>query len=114
MAATTEDKYAELSKQIDMLRADLAKITETMGDVARMEVDDARAQLNGAAAETRARVRGAASEATARGRRAARRARMEAERDVELAQDYIRERPLTAVAGAAAIGLVFGFLTSRR
>ena len=40
--ASTDDKYAELSKQIDSLREDLSKITETMGDVARMEVDDAR------------------------------------------------------------------------
>ncbi|WP_339947005.1 hypothetical protein [uncultured Albimonas sp.] len=101
--ASTDDKYAELSKQIDSLREDLSKITETMGDVARMEVDDARGRVNGVARE-----------AKARGRRAAHRARVEADRDVELAQNYVRERPLTAVAGAAAIGLVFGFLTARR
>ncbi|SFI11445.1 glycine zipper domain-containing protein [Albimonas pacifica] len=101
--APTDDKYAELSKQIDALRADLSRITETMGDVARMEVEDAKGRVNGAARE-----------AQARGRRAARRARAEAERDIEVAQDYVRERPLTAVAGAAALGLVFGFLTARR
>ncbi|MDF2231107.1 hypothetical protein P2H44_00920 [Albimonas sp. CAU 1670] len=101
--ASTDDKYAELSKQIDALRADLSKITETMGDVARMEVEDAKGRVNGVTRE-----------AKARGRRAARRARMEAEQDIEIAQNYVRERPLTAVAGAAALGLVFGFLTARR
>ena len=101
--APTDDKYAELSKQIDELRLDLATITETMGEVARAEVDEATG-----------RVKGAAREAKARGRRAARRARAEADRDIEIAQDYVRERPLTAVAGAAALGLVFGFLTARR
>ena len=102
-AASTDDKYAELSRRIDALRADLSRITDTMGDVARMEVEDAKGRVNGAARE-----------AKARGRRAARRARLEADRDIEIAQDYVRERPLTAVAGAAAVGLVFGFLTARR
>lgn len=42
------------------------------------------------------------------------RARAELERYTEVAADFIRERPVVAVAGAVAIGFLIGKLVSRR
>lgn len=42
------------------------------------------------------------------------RARAEMDRYVGMAADFIRERPVAAVAGAIAIGFVVGRLASRR
>lgn len=100
---TPEEKYDDLALQIDALRGDLAKITDSVGSIARDEAHTAKARINGAA-----------QDAAERGRAAGRRARAEAEEGVAQASDYVRENPLTAVAGAAALGLVFGFLTARR
>ncbi|SDW80146.1 Membrane-anchored ribosome-binding protein, inhibits growth in stationary phase, ElaB/YqjD/DUF883 family [Albimonas donghaensis] len=100
---TPEDKYDDLSQQIDALRADLAGITESVGAIAREEAQSAKARVNGAV-----------NDAAARGRAAGEHARAQAEDGVAHAADYVRENPLTAVAGAAALGLVFGFLTARR
>jgi ElaB/YqjD/DUF883 family membrane-anchored ribosome-binding protein len=101
--ANAEEKYEELSKQVELLRADLARVTETVGELARAEVD-----------EGRERVRGAAQEAVVRGRRMRDAARRQADEGLHEAADYVRERPFGAVAVAAALGMVFGFLTARK
>lgn len=101
--AGADDRYDELSKQIETLRGDLAKLTDTVGSLARDEFD-----------ERRDRVRGAAHDAAERGRAYGRRARAQADEGIHEAADYVRERPLGAVAAAAALGMVFGFLTARK
>ncbi|MEE3101657.1 MAG: hypothetical protein VX463_18020, partial [Pseudomonadota bacterium] len=88
---TPEDKYEDLARQIDALRGDLAKITDSVGAIARDEAGAAKARVNGAV-----------NEAAARGRAAGERARAQAEDGVAQAADYVRENPLTAVAGTAA------------
>jgi ElaB/YqjD/DUF883 family membrane-anchored ribosome-binding protein len=98
-----DEKYEELSRQVETLRADLEKLTESIGDIARGEIELRRDQ-----------VRDAADEAVRRGRRMQNRARAEADRGLHEAADYVRERPLGAVMTAAAIGMVFGFLTAKK
>lgn len=101
--AKTVDKYDELSDQIDTLRADISKIASSIGGIAESEADDARR-----------RVKGAAKNAQTQARKLRREARRQGELQIEHASDYVRENPMTAVAAAAALGLVFGFITARR
>ncbi|MGM0584328.1 MAG: DUF883 family protein [Pseudomonadota bacterium] len=101
--ATADDKYEELSKQIETLRGDMAKLTEAVGDVARSELESGRD-----------RARGYAEETLERGRAAGRRVRAGADEGLHEAAEYVRERPLGTVLAAAAVGMLFGFLTAKR
>ena len=92
----------ELAKQIEQLRSDVAEISKTLGDLGRGQVTDLRSRAERQAAELRARGRETADEVAARAR--------EAEHQAE---DYIRENPLQALAIAAGLGLLVGWLTRR-
>ena len=92
----------ELAKQIEQLRADVADITRTLGELGKGQVTDLRSRAEQRAAEMRARGRAVADDVGAR------------VRDVEHeAEDYIREKPLQALAIAAGLGLLVGWLTRR-
>lgn len=93
-AAASQDnlsKQDDLTKQIERLRSDVAQITKTLGDLTKGQVT-----------ELRARGRAAAGDLADSARRA--------EHDAE---DYIRDRPLQALAIAAGLGVLVGWLTRR-
>lgn len=97
--ATQED----LARQVEQLRADVGEITRTLGDMSRGQVTELRARAGQRAAEIRDRGRESVEHAAERAR--------EVERQAE---DYVRERPVQALAIAAGLGLAIGYLTRRR
>lgn len=92
----------ELSKQIEQLRSDVAEISKTLGELGRGQVTALRSRAEQGAAELRARGRETADELATRAR--------DAEHQAE---DYIRDNPLQALAIAAGLGLLVGWLTRR-
>lgn len=98
-----EADYAALSDQIASLKADLAKITSTLGDMGRHQsasaVEAARVradQLKDMSAEQIDALRTRANDAAAQ------------------ADAFVKDRPATAVGVAAALGFVLGLLTAKR
>lgn len=97
-AATQED----LAKQIEQLRTDMAEITRTLADLTKGQVTELRSRAEQRAAELRARGRAAANDVA------------ESARGLEHdAEDYVRQKPLQALAIAAGLGLLVGLLTRR-
>ncbi len=91
-ATTTTPSQEDLAKQMEQLRSDVGEITRTLSDLTKGQVT-----------ELRARGRETAEHATARAR------------DIEhQAEDYVRERPLQALAIAAGVGLLVGYLSRGR
>ena len=96
--------YEALSKQIETLKADLAKLTGTIADLGKSEKD----RLVSAA-----RAKGEDLKAAGEAQYA--HARHTAEGYLRDGERYVREQPGTALGIAAAVGFVVGFLmTSRR
>ncbi len=88
---STEAEISELSDQIRTLQADLAKLTQTMGEIAGGRVEKAKA----AAAETMSHAQANALDAYAQ------------------AEDSVRRHPGTALGIAAGLGFLVGLLSSR-
>ncbi|SIT10532.1 Membrane-anchored ribosome-binding protein, inhibits growth in stationary phase, ElaB/YqjD/DUF883 family [Roseivivax lentus] len=92
-----------LMAQIDTLKADLASITELLGDIG--------ARRTGETLESaKARYASARSE----GERLYGEARHRAEDAQDQALEAIRRQPATAIGIAVGLGFLFGFLTSRK
>lgn len=94
---------AELARQITELRQDLEKLATTIGSLAQSKSEAVLEQLKQRVAELGGDAQAVAMEKLARA---------EAMRDVMA--DYVRRKPLNALAAAAAIGAVFGLLFGRR
>lgn len=94
---------ADLSEEIETLRADVARLTETVGKLVGQQVD-----------ETRERIEERAEDVGRRGRAYAERARAEALAYENQAEEIIVRNPVTAVLTAAGIGFVFGLLSRGR
>lgn len=94
---------AELARQIAELRADLAALTASLGDLAQGKAGGLPDQLQARLAELGGNV-----EAAMKGRMAG------AEATLEHMSDYARQKPLHALAVAAGAGMVFGLLFGRR
>ncbi|QDL91732.1 DUF883 family protein [Paroceanicella profunda] len=97
--ATTE----QLSMQINSLKADMADIASTLRSLGVQRVDQATDA-----------ARAKADAAAAAGRDAAHEARLAAERLGENMSSSIKDRPFTAIAIAAGVGLAVGFLSGRK
>ncbi len=97
--ATAED----LAEQVSALKADVARLTELLGQYGRTRAGDAAEEAERRAAALRAEVERQASRLGDQARRAS-----------DDAHDFVRERPGMAVALAAGLGFLVGFLTSRR
>ncbi len=91
---------ADLSEDIEALRADVARLTETVSALVGQEADEFRRTL-----EERA------EDIADRGRAYAARARAEADRYENQAEEMIVRNPLTAVLMAAGLGFIFGLLS---
>ncbi len=97
--ADTPDVMAEL----EVLRADMRKLAETLGEVAAVKAQAA----NDAAAD-------AMTQAKAAGERQLARAKDMASTAATDAEEMIKANPASAVAIAAGAGFVVGMLTSLR
>ena len=95
---TTED----LNKQIEQLRADVAAIGTTLSDLAAAK-----------AGELGDRARGEAEALGERGRQSLDEAARQLDRLESGTADYVRTRPVQALAIAAGLGLLVGFLSRR-
>jgi ElaB/YqjD/DUF883 family membrane-anchored ribosome-binding protein len=91
---------AELEDQVAQLQADLKEISKTLQELAESRVDGVRSMA-------RSQVRDIAD----RGQQVIAEAQDEFEAIEKQVKDTIRERPLTAVATAAAAGFIFAVLT---
>lgn len=94
---------AELARQIAELRADLAALTESLGDLAQGKASGLLDQLHARMAEL-----GGTAEAAMKDKLAG------AEATLDHMSDYARQKPLHALAMAAGAGMVFGLLFGRR
>ncbi|QFS82618.1 hypothetical protein FIU97_07345 [Roseivivax sp. THAF40] len=92
-----------LKAQIDTLKADLASITDMLGEIGVRRKDET---LEAA----KARYASARSE----GERLYSEARHRAEDAQDQALEAIRRQPATAIGLAVGMGFLFGFLTSRK
>ena len=84
---TTED----LSRQVDALKADIARLTESLGDYGKAKSQQYRSEAQRRAEDLRSEAQG----------------RIE---DVEL---YVRQNPTQALGIAAGVGLLIGLFTRR-
>ena len=94
--ANTDLSVEDLAKQIETLKADLATLTTSIGDVAKAK------GIEGAAA---AKLK--AKQVTDAGREKALEAQLHAE-------DFIRTQPATALGLAAGLGFLVGMISARR
>ena len=103
-SASQKAAYDDLSRQIETLRSDLSRLTETIGSIGRSERDKLVAS---------ARARGEDIKAAGEARYAE--ARHTAEGYIREGERYVREQPGSALGIAAAIGFLVGYvMTSRR
>ncbi len=102
--ASQNAAYDDLSRQIETLRSDLSRLTETIGSIGRTEKDRLVAS---------ARARGEDLKAAGEAKYAE--ARHTAEGYMREGERYVREQPGSALGIAAAIGFLVGYvMTSRR
>ncbi|QFU10203.1 hypothetical protein PARPLA_00232 [Rhodobacteraceae bacterium THAF1] len=84
---STED----LQRQVEMLKSDISKLTESLGDYGRTKGREAQAEA----------------------RRRADELRSEAQAKYDDVESYVRENPAQALGIAAGIGLLIGMLSRR-
>ena len=97
------DEQAELLRQMAELRADVARLTASLGAAAQGRAESLLDQVQSRVAEL-----GGAAEAAVKDRVAG------AEEVLEQASDYARRKPLHALGLALGAGMVFGALFGRR
>ncbi len=100
--ARTEPTTEDLARQMDALKGDLAKITETLGELGR-------AQGRALADDMRARAERARQE----GERQAEYLQHRAEEMVDEAAEMVRRQPAMAMGIAAGIGFLVGMMTRK-
>ena len=102
-AVTGEPSVKDLSAQVEVLKSDIGRLTETIASLGKAQgrhlAEDARDRAD--------RARGMAEE---KGREL--RAGLEVR--AREAEDYVRENPASALGIAAGFGFLVGYLTSRR
>ncbi len=90
-AAAREPSYEELSQQVDTLKSDIRRLTDSLGDYGK-----ARGRYYQGEAQRRADH-----------------FRDEAQGKVDEVETYVHENPATALGIAAGIGLLLGLLSRR-
>lgn len=103
MARMTEPTTEDLARQMDALKNDLAKVTETLAEMGR-------AQGRALAGDLRA----GAERARAEGERQAEFLQQRAEEMAMEATDMVRRQPAAAMGAAAGLGFLVGLLTARK
>jgi ElaB/YqjD/DUF883 family membrane-anchored ribosome-binding protein len=104
MTTKTGDPTAsDLSADLDALRADIARLSDTMAGLVRAQANSAGAAVRGAVGDAREQLAQAANQAQDSALGAA----AELERRIE-------RNPLTAVLIAAGIGMALGMMSKSR
>lgn len=94
---------AELTQQVETLRADLATLTNSIADLVKAKGDDAAETAKAKAADLGNKAQDAAETA-----------RLQAMELQDHANDFITKQPGTALGLAAGFGFLVGFLGSRK
>lgn len=102
-SAGDEPSVEDLSRQLDELKADMAKLVETLGTMGRARGEHAAEDLRARAEDLRDKGRARAAEAEARFE--------ELTAEAEL---MARERPAAAMGLAAGVGFLLGLILARR
>ena len=104
MSNKTADLTApDLSADLAALRSDIARLSDTVGEIMRIQTDAAAAAVRGAVGDARAQLSQAATQAQDGALGAA----AELERRIE-------KSPLTAVLIAAGVGMALGMMSKSR
>ena len=98
--ATARAKADDLEAQVEQLQADIKSITHTLSRMGELSVD-----------EVKSRARTQAANLVDRGKSAVSEAQDEFSQIEKQIKDTIRDKPLTAVAGAIALGFVLAVVT---
>jgi ElaB/YqjD/DUF883 family membrane-anchored ribosome-binding protein len=99
---TGEPTAADLTSDLAALRADIARLSDTIAGLVRVQADQAGAAMRGAVGDARDQLSRAAADAQDSARNAT----------VDLEQ-RIERNPLTAVLIAAGIGMALGMMSRR-
>jgi ElaB/YqjD/DUF883 family membrane-anchored ribosome-binding protein len=99
---------ADVEKQLDVLREDIAELTKQVGSLVNQMKDDAMAQVKGQARRAKASVDSAFSDMQDKGRET-----VDAFRDVadtfgDAVEDSLKKRPYATLAIVAGLGFLFG------
>jgi ElaB/YqjD/DUF883 family membrane-anchored ribosome-binding protein len=97
-----EPTTADLNSDLAALRADIARLSDTISGLVRVQADQASAAMRGAVGDARDQLSRAAADAQDSARNAA----VDVERRIE-------RNPLTAVLIAAGIGMALGMMSRR-
>src|ERR1700691_1372081 len=100
---TGDPTASDLSADLDALRADIARLSDTMAGLVRAQANSAGAAVRGAVGDAREQLAQAANQAQERALGAA----ADLERRIE-------RNPLTAVLIAAGIGIALGMMSKSR
>ncbi|HWA18819.1 MAG TPA: hypothetical protein VG757_07455 [Devosia sp.] len=98
--ATARAKADDLEAQVQQLQNDIRSITHTLGRMGELSVD-----------QVKSTARSKAQQIAQRGQSAVEDAQDEFTQLEKQIKDTIREKPLTAVAGAVALGFVLAVIT---
>ena len=103
MSNKTDVSVSDLADDLASLRADIARLSDTMAGLVRTQADNASATMKGAVGDARNQIAQAAGQAQ--------------ESAMGLANDIerrIEKSPLTAVLIAAGVGMALGMMSKSR
>lgn len=95
--------YEDVSAQIEALKADIAGLTQAIGQLGVAKTQEARAYAEGKAGEAKAKAQQGADYL-----------RGQAEDAYGQANEFIQEKPAAALGIAAGLGFVIGTLLARK
>jgi ElaB/YqjD/DUF883 family membrane-anchored ribosome-binding protein len=99
---------ADVDKQLDVIRNDVAELTQQVGNLVTQIKDDAMAQVKSQARRAQASVDGALSDMQDKGREAVDSFREVADTFGDAIEDSLKRRPYATLAIVAGIGFLFG------
>lgn len=111
-AAKTASEAVELdlAAQLAALKADIAALTERVGEKAASARGRLREGLGGEIDELRARLSDLADEMVRQGRGAVEAAEAEVNAQADRAREAVQRNPLTGLAVAVGLGFLLGFM----
>lgn len=98
-----QDELAQLRKDLDGVRSDLAKLAKTSGSAAESGVQAARERLEAETEQLLERIRTAADSAGEKGRSM-----------LHGVEQEVGEKPLSSVLTAFGVGAFLGWIASRK
>jgi ElaB/YqjD/DUF883 family membrane-anchored ribosome-binding protein len=98
----------DVDKQLDVIRNDVAELTQQVGNLVTQIKDDAMAQVKSQARRAQASVDGALSDMQDKGREAVDSFREVADTFGDAIEDSLKRRPYATLAIVAGIGFLFG------